>query len=138
MTPLLQNTAEVAMIRSLGEQVFDNSNRGRMKNKSAKLVEESDKILVRLPKIENSEMKQIEIHLDKFFESTGWARKQKNIVTIIVFCHYIRKNSKFKYSKKLVNILDDMFDYRERAGYVKDACLWPGELAYNKWQALIN
>lgn len=133
MNPELLNTAEIAMIRSLGEQVSDQSKPGRIKAKAQNLMKESDKHLSALGKISDCGIKRIERHLTEFFKLTGWAGSQKNVVTIISFCLELVENSSFKYSNKIVDLLNDMFDYHERAGRVKESCLWPGGLAYEKW-----
>lgn len=139
MNNTLIKTAEIALVRSLGEQVQGQSKKGQwIYNSAKKLVKASDRELKKLPYISNKDMKKIEGYLTKFFDITGWAGKTKNSVTVISFCLELVEKSKFKYNDQMTDSLNMLFDHNERSGSLKPACLWSGGLAYEKWNSLIN
>lgn len=139
MPEKLLKTTELALFRSVGQQIFDQSKKGEWINSaSKKIIKSSDRELKKMDYISDSDSKTIENYLDKFFKLTGWVGKTKNASTAIIFCLDLYEKSKFKYNSGLKKNLNSVLEYNKKNSGVPAACKWGGKLAWQKWDSLIN
>ena len=138
MTPQNRKMAELAMVISIPEFTKGEVKNGRLKNLYQKLTKTATMELERIPKASIVELVEIEDKVANFGKETGWEGKEKHIVTLASFCLGMLENSKSKFDSKIIEILNDIVDYFERAEKAPGPSFWAGSVAASKWNAIME
>lgn len=126
--------AELALIRSLPNFIIDQKIKpGRLKNICLSLAEITDIAIKNLPILSIQEMLQALELLLTWGKKTGWLDNKKHTVSLCSFLLAMVEESQFKYDQKIIDHLNELFEYFERIGDAKQICLYAGNVANNKW-----
>lgn len=133
----LINVAILAMVRSFPDQLSEGTAQGRLRGLYRKLQKETDRLLGKQPMVGKLDEKILEEKLTAWAMKTGWRGKGKHPVSVVVFLIGIVSDF-IKDDTKLIAILQNIYDYFDRAGQVYNACLPAGTLASNRFSAIFE
>jgi len=134
-------TAELAFIKAVYLFSEKKLKEGRLKNRFEKLAKEVDRLLDNKPKLGKYDKYVAEKRVELFSKKVGWIGKQRHIVSIISFCLALIDESDFNYSKhapKIIQYLNDIYQYFERGKDAKLLCCLSGSIAHEKWKSAIK
>lgn len=131
----LEHAAELALIRSIYDILSGSLKPGRLQGKFIALQKEADKQLS-LMGIHEAELEELKIVLDSFAVSTGWADNSRSVGTILSFVMQMVEDSRNKFRTKILELLNEIFDYFERVKPFSPLCYNAGAVAAEKWQRI--
>ena len=132
MSVSARKTTELTLVRAIEHLVVEKKN-GRLTGLLNRLVKAVDKELGRINGLSQSDIDEIGKRINTFAVSTGWLGKQRHLCTIVSFCLAMLDQSEFAYNQKITDILNEIYDYFDRAGKAPYQCNWAGSLAMEKW-----
>lgn len=135
-TDNMEKTGELALIECLPKNVLPTTKNGRLQNRLIQLQNAVHSEFSRMPYISLREKNQALNKIMDFGEKTGWDKRERHPVTLISFLLGMVENSKFKYNQKITTLLNEIFDYYERAKQAKNICCVAGALGNEKWEAI--
>jgi hypothetical protein len=138
MNKLNRKMTELAMIISIPEFTKEDVKPGRLKNLFNRLSTTANRELEKIPRATIVELDNIEKLVGEFGKATGWEGKPKHIITLASFCLELIEMSEFKYSPKIISILNDIVEYFENAGRALPICYWAGSVAAGKWRNIMS
>jgi len=130
----IEKYSELAMIRALPDFIVGSLNPGRLKNRCEKLLKLVDSELAKLPEPTYNELNKISDRIKLFGKASGWEGKQRHTVSVVSFLLAMIEESSFSHNQKIINTLNDIFNYFERNRDAKPLCLKSGEIASQKWE----
>ena len=136
MTPTQIKTAELAFGLYFGDMVAPTLPNSRLKGKMerlSKLIMAEFERTIKQSRQSAEETNQI---VSKFIDRTGWHGKSLAWSTLCNFLLAIY--DKRAYGKKLIPVLNDIYEILEKAKVAYPASLWSAALAAEKWEELIN
>lgn len=129
----LTYVAELALIRSPYDLLKHNIKPGRLQGKYLKLQKEIDKELGKIKVDGKKELPVIGKALDMFAEKTGWNKKERSVGTILSFAMGMIEESENHFGDKVMDLLNEIFDYHERKLPFSALCYSAGAVATIKW-----
>lgn len=136
--PDQKHMTELALIRSIPDLIVGGLKRGRLKGLMTKLQKAVDVDLCKMPKPTSLDLKSIEAVLDTFGDISGWNKKGHHTGTLVCFCLSLIDRSDRKFNGRILQNLNEIADYYDRAGDLSRPSLWAGDLACKKWNALFG
>lgn len=133
---IIQKTAELALALALADQLEPKTQQGRLKTlfrKLEKTVMDEFKDTRKLTRAESEAAKRIVI---RFADVSGWDGKPRHICTKINFLLALYEDR--PYAQKIIPVLNNIYEYFDRAGDAPAASLWSGCLAMEKWEAVLK
>lgn len=133
-----KDLAVLAMVRSLPDH-FQAERRipGRLTGLYNKLIKEADRLLGHCPLAGAADMLELEVRLNAWTMKTGWHRKGKHPISVVVFLIGIVSDNMPK-QDKLIEILQLLFDYFDRAKKAPQACLPAGTLSAERFNEVFE
>lgn len=129
---------ELAMVASIREFTKETQSNGRLNNLYSRLSKIAFKEIEKIPRPSPLEIEKIGQLVDRFGKSTGWLGKEKHIATLASFCLGMIEDSEFNFNPRIVETLNDIIDYFERAGESPAPSFWAGGVAAEKWHNIIS
>ena len=130
----LKTTAELALCRALPDMC--RAKQGRVSGQLDKLKKETDRLLVKMPQLKDSDKQQIAAVIDRFRLSTGWDGRGRHVMTYVSFLLAVLDGDE-KYSR-IIHVLNSIADYFDRANKAPAPCFWAGALACKKWESCMS
>lgn len=138
MTPTQKQTlATLAMARALPDFTLEKVPPGRLRNRYLKLITEVDKELRKLPRATPADMDELGAKLGDWGKSTGWLGKERHVCTITSFLLAILTDY-MPTAGRVIETVEDIYDYFDRAKKVPAPSTWAGTSAYLKWIAMFG
>ena len=125
----LENTADKLIISAIPSLIVGDVPKGRLRNRLEKLTK-----LTFVPGIGDKELNMLKLKLDKFQELTGWHKKARSLITLINFCLLVAEDAGL--DQRVIECLNDIYDYFNREKTVPSSCDWSGESAFHKWRSI--
>ncbi len=129
----LTYAAEMAFIRSIYDLIKGDMKPGRLQNKYLSLQKEVDKSLQNVRIDAKKELPLIGKALEIFGDKTGWNNKKRSVGTILSFTMGMIEESENTFNDKLLDLLNEIFDYHERILPFSALCYSAGAVATLKW-----
>lgn len=129
---------ELAMVISIPELTKGMVNNGRLKSLYNRLTKAATNELDKIPIATSIELYEIGSKIAKFGKETGWEGKERHIVTLASFCLGMLENSANKLDSKIIEILNDIVDYFDRAKKAPGPSFWAGSVAADRWKKIIE
>ncbi len=129
----LSKVAELAMIQSIYNLLLGDIKPGRLQGKYLSLQKEIDKELSKIKVDGKKELPLIGKAYDIFAERTGWNKRERSVGTILSFVMGMIEESENKFSDKIMDLLNDIFDFHERKVPFSALCYSAGAVANIKW-----
>ena len=115
----------------------DNLPQGRIRGLLVRLAKQSQKELNALPEVSKHEYEMIIDWVADWGEMT-WGKKKVHAVSMISFALGMIENSEFEYPARLIETLEDITDYYDRAGKAPGICFNSGSVAADKWKIIME
>lgn len=131
----LKEIAEIALVGGIPEIVKD-AKPGRARNLSLAVERATQRMLCRMPYIGNDEKKMIYDTMSEFGRVTGWEGKERQLTTYLSFVCDLMDRSDVKFDKDVREAVNNLVEYYDRDGKLRDPNVWAGSLAADKWFAL--
>ena len=129
----LTYVAEMAFIRSIYDLIKGDIKPGRLQNKYLSLQKEVDKSLQNIKVDPKTELPVIGKALELFADKTGWNNKKRSVGTVLSFTMGMIEESENRFNDKLLDLLNDIFEYHERKVPFPALCYSAGVIANEKW-----
>lgn len=133
----LREVAVLAMVRSFPDQLAKGETQGRLLGLYKKLQKETDRLLGKQPLVSKLDEEILGKKLTAWATKTGWGHKGKHPVSVVTFLIGIVSDF-IRDDKKLIKILQSIFDYFDRIGHAYAACLPAGTLASNRFSEVFE
>ena len=131
----LKKIAEIALVGGIPEIVKD-AKPGRARNLSLAVERATQRMLCRMPDIGNDEKKMIYDTMSEFGRVTGWKGKERQLTTYLSFVCDLMERSDVDFDLDVRVAVNDLVEYYDRDGRLRDPNVWAGSLAADKWFAL--
>ena len=131
----LKKIAEIALIGGIPEIVKD-AKPGRARNLSIAVERATQRMLGRIPEIGNDEKQMIYDTMSEFGRVTGWEGKERQLTTYLSFVCDLMERSDVDFDRDVRKAVNDLVEYYDRDGKLRDPNVWAGSLAADKWFAL--
>lgn len=129
----LTYASELAMVRSIFDLIKGDIRPGRLQNKYLSLQKEVDKSLQNIKIDQKTELPVIGKALELFADKTGWNNKKRSVGTVLSFTMGMIEESENRFNDKLLDLLNDIFEYHERKVPFPALCYSAGVIANEKW-----
>ena len=137
-----RNLAELAFIRSIADKELDENDikNGRLKGLFLKLRKAVDKDIARTGLYPSKiDIKTIETKLDTLKYTIGPCDEEFTAIAMISFCFGFMENSDTEISEQVINTLNNIVDYFERAGRLDLTSHYQdGQAATDVWEGLFT
>lgn len=125
-------SAELALGLYFGDVVAPDLPNGRLKGKMKRLSSVIMKMLQDMPGLSRPEVKPAQARVEKFVDAVGWEKKSLSYLTIANFLLALYEDK--PYGNRLIPVLNDIYNYFERAGKKYPACEWSAARAADLWE----
>lgn len=133
----LKEIAEIALIGGIPEIVKD-AKPGRARNLSLAVEKATQRMLGRMPDIDIDEKQMIYETMSEFGRVTGWEGKERQLTTYLSFVCDLMERSDVDFDRDVREAVNDMVEYYDRDGRLRDPNVWAGSLAADKWFSLFK
>lgn len=130
--------AELALIRAIPDLIVGGLERGRLKSIMARLQKSVDLDLAKMRRPSKKDTDWIWEIVDTFRRQSGWGKRHHHPGTLVCFCLAIIDRSGRKFNPKILNLLNDISEYYDRAGDLHRPSMWAADLACKRWLALFG
>jgi len=137
----LELTTELALIKAIYFFVRHKLKPGRLANRVDRLNKAVDKILDNKIKLNDYQVKISKSRIDRFQRLLGWDNRERHMLSLVSFSLALIEESDFNYQKyapKIIQCLNDIYDYFDRGNNAHLLCCVSGEVAMDKWRIVIN
>jgi len=135
ISPTLRHTSELALIYAVPilSQAHEKS---RLSGLQRTLQRIAGKELCKLPHLTDDDCKAIIEHITEWGKLTGWLDSAKHTGTLLSFIAGIIESSKFKYSPRLLETINELIAHLEAGKDFKITSCWSGNLAAERWEQM--
>ena len=133
-----EHYAELAFLRAMPDHLLPEVPNGRLKNRLSKLLKLTDLEIQKLKDMTFEECEQTADIIKEFALLSGWDGKKRHVVSVVSFLLAMIEDSKYNYPDSIISVLNDLFDYFERAKAIKGLCLMSGSRAAEKLKDVNN
>jgi hypothetical protein len=134
----LKHLAELALIRAIPDLIVGGLERGRLKSLMTRLQKAVDLDLAKMRRPTKKDLDQVWEIVDTFRQQSGWDKKHHHPGTLVCFCLAVIDGSDRKINPRIIDALNQITDYYDRAGDLHPPSLWAADLACRKWMALFG
>jgi len=132
----IQKVAELCFIKALPKFIINDLKPGREKNLVDRLEKAVDISLAKSPQLTWGEMREARNRMAVWGKETGWYDKEKHITTLISFLLAMIEESQFTFDPKIIECLNNLFEYVDRKYPAKTICMVAGGIANDKWRSI--
>ena len=130
----LKYCAELALVNSVPTMFKEGLKKGRLKSQFDKMSRITNKELRKFH-LNDDQFNWLAGKLDAFGEACGWHGKERHAATIVSFCISLVDRSD-KFPQGVMDAMNNVIDYYERAGNLPYQSCWAGDIAMKKWEGL--
>jgi len=92
-------------------------------------------------KLNDYQVKISKSRIDRFQRLLGWDNRERHMLSLVSFSLALIDESNFdyqKYAPKIIEYLNDIYDYFDRGNKAHLLCCVSGAVAMDKWKTVIN
>jgi hypothetical protein len=131
-------TTELALIRAVPDLTLGELKPSRTAGLVTNLQKAVDKDLRYLPRINDTQIADIESIIKSFLLDIGWLDQKRHTGTYLSFCAAMIENSEFKYFPRILESINDLIDHFEKGNDFHVQSCWAGSIAAEKWETIFK
>ena len=137
MNSYLQKIAILCVIKALPDWMENSLSHGRLRVLMSRLQREADKELAKPNRLSDTEINMLAGKVKLWADSVGWDKKPKHTCTIVSFLIYLVVDF-MPENAKLLELLEQIYDYFARVGRDPVQAGWAGTLSAERWSEIFG